>query len=166
MANPIRLKAIAGLKPGESFIYQKRFTKKETLLFGDMTRDYNPVHYDARWTKEKGFKELICHGLLVGSMLCEFGGQVGWLATGMNFKFIHPVYFGDTIQCCVTITKIEKNSRAEAKAVFINQDKKQVCVAHMAGRLPVEKEKAILKTMVKEDDPTNALAEETYPLMP
>jgi len=166
MANLIRLKAINGLKPGDSFIYQRLFTKKETLLFGDMTRDYNPVHYDERWTREKGFKELICHGLLVGSMLCEFGGQVGWLATGMNFKFIHPVYFGDTIQCCVTIIKIEENNRAEAKAVFINQDKKQVCSAHMTGRLPKEKEKAILKTMVNEGDPTNELAEETYPLMP
>ncbi|MDA3791732.1 MAG: MaoC/PaaZ C-terminal domain-containing protein [Desulfobacula sp.] len=166
MANPIRLKAINGLKPGDSFIYQRRFTKKETLLFGDMTRDYNPVHYDERWTKEKGFKELICHGLLVGSMLCEFGGQVGWLATGMNFKFIYPVYFGDTIQCSVTITKIQKNSRAEAEAVFINQDKIQVCSAHMTGRLPMEKEKAILRTMVKEGDPTNQLTEESYPLKP
>jgi len=164
MPNPIRLKAINGLKPGDSFTYQKRFTKKETLLFGDMTRDYNPVHYDERWTEEKGFKDLICHGLLVGSMICEFGGQVGWLATGMNFKFIAPVYFGDTIQCSVTITKIEENSRAEAEAVFINQYKIQVCSAHMTGRLPKEKEKAILSTMVKEGDPTNQLAGENYSL--
>ncbi len=164
MSNPIRLKAINGLKPGDCFTYQKRFTKKETLLFGDMTRDYNPVHYDERWTQEKGFKDLICHGLLVGSMICEFGGQVGWLATGMNFKFIAPVYFGDTIQCCVTITKIQENNRAEAEAVFINQDKIQVCSAHMTGRLPNKKEKAILSTMVKEGDPTNQLAQNEYPL--
>jgi 3-hydroxybutyryl-CoA dehydratase len=164
MANPIRLKAIKGLKSGDSFIYKRRFTKKETLLFGDMTRDYNPVHYDERWTNEKGFKELICHGLLVGSMICEFGGQVGWLATGMNFKFIHPVYFKDTIQCSVTITKIEENGRAEARAVFINQDNTQVCSAHMTGRLPIQKEKDILKTMAREGDPTNPLAGEHYSL--
>lgn len=165
MANPIRMKAIQGLKPNDSFTYERRFTRKETLSFGDMTRDYNPVHYDERWTREKGFKGLICHGLLVGSMLCEFGGQVGWLATGMNFKFIHPVYFEDTIQCRITITKIEENGRAEARAVFINQDKKQVCSAHMTGRLPGQTEKALLKTMVKEGDPTNALESETYPLI-
>ncbi|WP_457553987.1 MaoC family dehydratase [Desulfobacula sp.] len=164
MANPIRLKAIDGLKPGDSFIYQRRFTKKETLSFGDMTRDYNPVHYDERWTKEKGFKKLICHGLLVGSMICEFGGQVGWLATGMNFKFIHPVYFGDTIQCRVTITKIEKNNRAEAKAAFTNQDNIQVGSAHMTGRLPIEIEKDLLRIMAQEGDPTNQLAEEKYSL--
>ena len=164
MANPIRLKAIKGLKTGDSFTYQRKFTKKETLLFGDITRDYNPVHYDERWTDEKGFKQPICHGLLVGSMICEFGGQVGWLATGMNFKFIHPVYFGDTIQCRVSITKIEENGRAEASAIFINQDKKQVCSATMTGRLPLKKEKNILETMAQEGDPTNQLADEHYPL--
>jgi len=111
MANPIRLKAINGLKLDDTFTYQRTFTKEDTLLFGDMTRDYNPVHYDERWTDEKGFKGVICHGLLVGSMICEFGGQVGWLATGMDFKFISPVYFGDTIQCTVTITKIEEGGR-------------------------------------------------------
>ncbi len=164
MTNPIRLKAIKGLKEGDSFKYKKKFTEKETLFFGDMTRDYNPVHYDERWTNEKGFTGLICHGLLVGSMICEFGGQVGWLATGMNFKFMAPVYFGDTVQCRVTITKIDKNNRAEAEAVFINQDKKQVCSAHMTGRLPKEKEKTILNTMVKEGDPTNKLSEKNYSL--
>ncbi|MCK5837535.1 MAG: acyl dehydratase [Desulfobacula sp.] len=165
MANPIRLTAVKGLKPGDIFAYQKTFTKAETLIFGDMTRDYNPVHYDERWTDEKGFNGLICHGLLVGSMICEFGGQVGWLATGMGFKFIRPVYFGDTIQCVVTITQIEETGRAEAKAVFTNQDKKQVCDAHMTGRLPMKKARKILTAMLAEGDPTNALADKQYPLM-
>lgn len=165
MANPIRLKAINGLKIDDIFTYQRTFTKKDTLLFGDMTRDYNPVHYDERWTDEKGFKGCICHGLLVGSMICELGGQVGWLATGMNFKFTSPVYFGDTIKCTVTITKIKENGRAEAAALFINQDKRQVGYAHMTGRLPMKKEKEILKAMTQEGDPTNQLAKEDYPLM-
>ncbi len=50
---------------------------EKTEYFGDITRDYNPVHYDFRWVEAKGFKGLICHGLIVGSMICEFGGQVG-----------------------------------------------------------------------------------------
>jgi 3-hydroxybutyryl-CoA dehydratase len=165
MPNPIRLKAIAGLKQGETFRYQRTFTKEETLMFGDITRDYNPVHYDERWTDEKGFKGLICHGLLIGSMICEFGGQVGWLATGMTFKFIRPVYFGETIQCAVTLAKIEENGRAEADALFTNQDGKQVGAAHMTGRLPIKNEKEILKNMIQAGDPTNKLSEAQYPLM-
>ena len=55
MVNPIRKRAIEGLKTGDSFNYKRKFKKNEIGKFGDMTRDYNPVHYDLRWAKEKGF---------------------------------------------------------------------------------------------------------------
>ena len=164
MANSIsiRKKAIEGLKPGDSFIYTRKFSKEESMEFGDLTNDYNPVHYNRRWTDEKGFKDLICHGLLIGGMTCEFGGQVGWLATGMSFKFLHPVYFNDTIQCRVTITLMQEKGRAEAEAIFTNQDQKKVGIAYMTGRLPLENEKKLLSQMLSEGDRSNKLAEKTY----
>ena len=162
MPNPIRIRAIQGLKEGDSFTYTREFTKNETLSFGDITRDYNPVHYDLRWADLKGFKGLICHGLLVGSMICEFGGQAGWLAAGMNFKYIKPVYFGDTIHCAITITKIEESGHAEAEAFFTNQDDEQVCYTHLTGRIPLTQERELLKQMINEDDPTNKLSNEKY----
>ena len=157
MANPMRQKAVQGLKTGDTFTFFRRFSKEETLSFGDLTRDYNPVHYDERWTESKGFDGLICHGLLVGSMVCEFGGQVGWLATGMNFKFIKPVYFDDTVTCTVTVTRLEENGRAEAEAVFVNQNEDRVCQAFMTGLIPVNQDRELLERMVKEGDPTNRL---------
>ncbi len=162
MPNPIRIKAIQRFKEGDSVTYTRTFTEDETKSFGDLTRDYNPVHYDLRWTNIKGFSGLICHGLLVGSMICEFGGQVGWLATGMNFKYIRPVYFEDTILCTITITKIEKTGRAEAEAFFTNQNDEQVCYAHLTGRLPLSQERELLKQMTNENDPTNKLSNEKY----
>ena len=90
-------------------------------------------------------------------MICEFGGQVGWLATGMNFKFIKPVYFGDTITCTVTITKIEDFGRSEAEAIFTNETNNHVCYAYLKGRLPLDHEREIQRLMVEEGDPTNKL---------
>ena len=158
MPNPMRQRAIDGLKVGDVFTYARTFTRKDTLLFGDMTRDYNPVHYEPRWAEAKGFKGLICHGLLVGSMICELGGQVGWLATGMEFKYIKPVYFNDTITCTLTITTVEDSGKAEAEALFADEAGEQVCYAHLTGRLPQEHERAILISMVEQGDPTNKLA--------
>lgn len=160
MANPMRTRAIEGLREGDSFHYQRVFTKDETHAFGDLTRDYNPVHYDSRWAAAKGFREPVCHGLLVGSMICEFGGQVGWLATGMDFKFIKPVYFNDTVSMSITITRIEPSGRAEAEAFFTNQHGEQVCRALLTGRLPGEQDRGLLQQMVDEGDPTNKLANE------
>ena len=157
MTNPVRRKCIEGLREGDVFVFSRTFNRKETETFGDLTRDYNPVHYESRWTDAKGFDGLICHGLLVGSMICEFGGQVGWLATGMDFKFIAPVYFGDTITCTVTLTGIQENGRAEADATFINDAGKTVCLARLTGRLPLPPERELLGQMVGEKDPTNKL---------
>jgi acyl dehydratase len=162
MANPMREKAIEGLRTGACFRYRRIFTEDETHSFGDITRDYNPVHYDDRWVAAKGFRDRICHGLLVGSMICEFGGQVGWLATGMEFKFVKPVYFGDTIDCTVTIKNIEDEGRAAAEAVFRNQHGTAVCYARLTGRLPQESERELLERMAGEGDPTNRLSNEVY----
>jgi len=161
-SNPIRISAVKGLKAGDSFKYKRIFKQEETESFADLTRDYNPVHYDSRWTDTKGYRGLICHGLLVGSMICEFGGQVGWLATGMDFKFIKPVYFGDTITCAITITRLEESGQAEAEAIFTNQDNEQICHALLKGRLPLENERDLLKQMINEGDKTNKLSDEKY----
>jgi len=164
MTNPIRQKAVIGLSEGDRFRYERVFTQTETLQFGEMTHDYNPVHYDERWSDAKGFSGLICHGLLVGSMICEFGGQVGWLASGMNFKFIKPVYFGDRILCDVTITRIAPGGRSEAEAVFTNQHGEQVGFARLTGLLPQESERVLLKRMIDEGDPDNNLSGVRYDL--
>ena len=156
----MRLRAVEGLKQGHSFTYSRTFHQQETELFGDMTRDYNPVHYDLRWAGAKGFSGLICHGLLVGSMICEFGGQVGWLATGMRFKYLKPVYFGDTITCTITITRIDNSGRAEAEALFTNEAGDQVCYAFLTGRLPLDKDRDLLRKIVNDGDPSNKLSEE------
>lgn len=159
MPNPIRQQTAATLSEGNTFTFARTFTQSETEAFGDLTRDYNPVHYEPRWAKEKGFKGLICHGLLIGSMICEVGGQAGWLATGMNFKFIRPVYFGDTITCRMVIKKVDPSGRAAAEATFTNQEEEQVGYAHLTGIIPVGTDKVLLAKMIAEGDPTNELRE-------
>jgi len=158
MPQPLRKQAVTGFKPGDTFVVTRTFSREETNAFGDLTRDYNPVHYDTRWTRSKGFDGLICHGLLVGGMICEFGGQVGWLASGMDFRFIKPVYFNDTIECRIVLTRAEANGWAEAEATFTNQHGIEVARAFLKGKLPVDAEKGLLDQMMAEGDPTNKLA--------
>lgn len=150
MINPMRQRAIDGLKAGDTFTFSRTFSKEETEQFGHLTRDYNPVHDDMRWAQSKGFNALICHGLLVGSMICEVGGQIGWLASGMDFKFIRPVFIGETITCTMTIEQVASNGRAQAEAVLTNNDGKQVCHAVLTGRLPLPNEQALLNTIAQE----------------
>ena len=156
----IRKRTIQGLKVGDSFFVERTFTEKDMLIFSEITRDYNPIHFEPRFAAAKKFKGRICHGLLVGSILTEIGGQIGWLASLMNFRFRLPVYFGDTIKCSLSITEIDpKNQKAKAEVIYRNQEDAVVLEAELAGILPNTRERQILDAMVAEGDPSNKLAD-------
>ena len=153
----MRMKAAEGISVGDTFITSRTFTEKEVMDFAKVSRDYNPVHFDDRYADAMKFNGKICHGLLVGSMLTEIGGQLGWLATEMDFKFQKPVYYGDTITLELTVIDIDENGLATSEAVFTNQDKVVVLEALVKGFAPGEPGKHVMRTMIAEGDPTNKI---------
>lgn len=156
MSDP-RRRAVGGLKAGDTFEITRTFTREDTVAFGALTRDYNPVHYEPRFAQCKGYSGIVCHGLLTGSMICEVGGQIAWLATGMKFRFRRPVYPGDTVACRLVITEIDERARARAEATFVNQNGEQVATAELSGYLPTGRSCEILAEMLAEGGPTNAI---------
>jgi len=157
----IRQRAAEGLQVGDSFKTCRTFTDEDVIRFARISRDYNPVHFDARFAKARSLRAPICHGLLTGSLLTEIGGQIGWLASAMEFKFKGPVYVGDAITCSWVITSIDENGRAEATVTFTNEDGAAVIEARISGIVPGDKERAVLSQMLAEGDPTNGLNEIT-----
>jgi len=153
----MRTKAIDGISVGDTFITSRTFTEQQVMDFAKISRDYNPVHLDERFAKAMNFNGKICHGLLVGSMLTEIGGQLGWLATEMDFKFQKAVYFGDTIKLELTVIDIDQNGLATSKAIFTNQDGIVVLEAVVKGFAPGEPGKQAMRTMIDEGDPTNKI---------
>ena len=149
-----RRDAAAGrLEKGTTIRFSRTFTEVDVEVFGQVTRDANPVHSDERWCDLKGFDGPICHGLLVGSMLCEPGGQWGWLATGMSFRFLKPVYIGDTVTCAMTIVELDDRRCARAEAELTNQRGEIVLTAELRGYLPGADERARLAELVGEPSP-------------
>ncbi|MBW7472669.1 MaoC family dehydratase [Marinobacter sp. M216] len=147
----IRKKTIEGLEAGDCFTLTRTFTEADTVTFGEISRDYNPIHYDEGFVRAKNLQGRICHGLLVGGMITEVGGQIGWLASGMNFRFRRPVYFGDTVTCVFTITEVDEKSRARAEAVLSNQHGDVVIEAWLTGVLPGPSEQQILAGLLAGD---------------
>ncbi len=152
-----RRQASQGLEVGMIFRFSRTFTAKDVAIFGDITRDFNPVHYDQRFAATKKFPALICHGLLVGSMICELGGQVGWLASEMEFRFLRPVYIGERVTCELIIKAMNDRNLARAEAVFTNEKGVEVMRATLTGYVPGVPEREILSKMLAEGDPTNRI---------
>jgi acyl dehydratase len=82
---------------------------------------------------------------------------MGMLASGMDFKFLRPVYFGETIKCNFTVVEIGDGGRAKAEGVFTNEDQANVLLAVVTGFIPGAEEKQVMKAMVDEGDPTNKI---------
>ncbi len=153
----MRERAAGGLKAGDTFTLTRTFSEEDVEAFARVSRDYNPVHFDLRYAGTKGFEAPVCHGLLVASMVTEVGGQLGWLASGMRFRFRRPVYIGETIVCELTIVEIGVRGRARAEARFTNDLGQVVLESEVTGYVPGSEEKFVLNAMIEEGDPTNAI---------
>jgi acyl dehydratase len=145
----IRRRTVAGLKAGDTFTLTRTFTEEDVAAFTAVTRDHNPIHFHEGFLKSKGFDARICHGLLVGGMITEMGGQMGWLASGMNFRFKKPVYLNDTVTCCCKLSYVDEENRAKAEAVFTNQHGEIVLQASLYGLLPDPQEREILEELLE-----------------
>jgi len=151
----LRERAAEGLEVGDTFRTIRTFTDDDVTLFAQISRDYNPIHFDARFAKARNFSGPICHGLLAASLVTEIGGQIGWLASVMNFRFIGPVYVGETITCNWVITAIDQKGRSKASVTITKGDGVPVIEAEISGIVPGLEERKVLSQMLSEGDPTN-----------
>ncbi len=153
-----RERAAEGLQVGDRFMVSRCFSDDDVRQFAQISRDYNPVHCDACYAELRRFKAPISHGLLTASLLTEIGGQIGWLATGMQFEFKRPVYPGEQITCHWLITDINEWGHAKAEVSILNAEGVTVLAAMTSGVLPGVQERERLKQMLCEGDPTNGAA--------
>ncbi|MCU0557908.1 MAG: MaoC family dehydratase [Desulfobacterales bacterium] len=151
----LRERAAEGLQAGDSFRTSRTFTDDDVIRFAQISRDYNPVHFDARFAKARNFSAPICHGLLAASLVTEIGGQIGWLASVMNLRFKAPVYVGETITCNWVITAIDQKGRAKASVTITKDDGVTVIEAEIGGIVTGLEERKVLSQMLLEGDPTN-----------
>ena len=154
-----RERAAGGLQVGDTFRTSRTFTEDDVIRFARISRDYNPVHFDARFAKAKNFPAPICHGLLAASLATEIGGQIGWLASAMTFRFKGPVYVGETIICTWVMTAIDQKGRAKAFVTTTKEDGATVIEAEISGIVPGLEERKVLSQMLSEGDPTNRLTD-------
>lgn len=144
----IRKKTIEGLKVGDVFAVSRTFVEQDVLDFSYITKNYNPVYSDEKFVKAKKLKGKVCPGLLVGSLVTEIGGQIGWLASKLDLRFKKPVHLGDTITCSFTISCMAGKGLTEAKSVCRNQRGEVVLEAFLKGYIPVGPEIPILNNSV------------------
>jgi 3-hydroxybutyryl-CoA dehydratase len=126
--------AFRQLQPGQVFTFRRTFTEGDVTQFCGVTGDYNPYHIDDLFARESWYGRRIIPGLLTGSMITHIGGLLGFIAMEMNFRYVAPVYVGDTVTCAVTITEKDEARRLiKAHAAMVNQDGLEVLESRFEG---------------------------------
>ena len=102
--------AIEELLPGMSASFTKTVTERDIALFGEVSGDTNPVHFDEAFAQATPFKGRIAHGVLAASYVSTVLGMEmpgpGTIFVGLNVRFKAPVRIGDTVKATCSVREV------------------------------------------------------------
>lgn len=119
-------KTIKEINIGDKSSYSRTVSEADVILFGGVSGDLNPAHFNEEYSKETMFKGRIAHGMLSASYISTVLGMnlpgPGTIYLSQDLKFTSPVKFGDTITATVeVIEKIEEKNRIILETICVNQ---------------------------------------------
>lgn len=116
---------------GDTATFSKTITDDEIRRFADLVGDHNSVHLNDEFAQRTRFGRRIAHGMLSASLISTcIGTQLpgnGAIYLSQTFKFVAPVYPGDTVTARVTITKIRDDKPiVTLETICFNQNQEPV----------------------------------------
>ena len=121
------------IKPGAVFVKERTFTREDVEAFTKVSRDRG-THHVAPDPEGR----LMTQGLLTATVGTEIGGELDFLASEMNFRFLRPVFTGDTVRCEVRVESVrEEPGRVSLELSFVvrNQQGKDVLAGTIRGMI-------------------------------
>lgn len=118
-------------KIGDTATVSKTITDDDIRHFADLVGDHNGVHVNDDFAGNTRFGRRIAHGMLSASLISTCIGTKmpgnGAVYLSQTFKFVAPVYPGDTVTARVTITKIREDKPiVTLETVCFNQHEEPV----------------------------------------
>ncbi|MFW9974430.1 MAG: MaoC family dehydratase [Candidatus Thorarchaeota archaeon] len=115
------------IKIGDSAEVEHTITKEDIQTFGDLSGDYNPLHFNDEWAKQTMFGGRIAHGILTAALISNVIGMklpgTGTIYLSQQMRFRKPVKINDTITARVeVIEKNDEKERISLRTICTNQD--------------------------------------------
>ena len=117
---------------------KRTITENDIMTFAELSGDDNRIHTDPEFSKTTAFGRQVAHGILGLAIASGLAWQTGILdGTVLLFreinewKFVTPVFIGDTVQAEMEVTETKALPRIGGGAVTINfrlkNQKDEVC---------------------------------------
>ncbi len=113
------------VKPGYKFEYSKKISEVDVELFGLISGDLNPVHFDEEFASKTKFGGRVVHGMLttsfVSAAVARLTGIVVLLET--YFRYRAPVRIGDEVRVEGTVAEVDEKRRCKIDVKCLVNDK-------------------------------------------
>jgi acyl dehydratase len=109
----------------------RTISESDIILFAGLTGDYNQIHTDSEFSQNTQYGQRIAHGLLGLSyamgLVTRTGvleGTVLFFREILEWKFIKPIFIGDTIHVELEIKDLKAMSRVGGGLITISAEVK------------------------------------------
>jgi 3-hydroxybutyryl-CoA dehydratase len=115
-------------QPGQKVTSAGRtVTEHDVVTFAGLSGDFNQIHTDAEFAKSMPFGQRISHGILGLAIASGLAVQTGILGANViafreigEWKFVKPVFFGDTIHVEMEVTEARAFPRLGGGSVSLS----------------------------------------------
>src|SRR5690606_40867601 len=84
----------------------RTITETDLVTFAMLSGDWNAIHVDAEKASQGAFGQRVVHGMCAFSIMGGLMYAAGWFSESMiallgyrEWKFVAPVFIGDTLTC-------------------------------------------------------------------
>ncbi|MBL0699889.1 MAG: MaoC family dehydratase N-terminal domain-containing protein [Desulfosarcina sp.] len=108
----------------------RTITEADIVNFAGLSGDFNPIHMDQAFAEKTLFKKRIAHGILVFSVasglftqseMNTFMKKSVIALMEIKWKFLKPVFIGDTIHLEVKIIEKKETSKPDRGIVIVKR---------------------------------------------
>ncbi len=122
----MRSVAFEDIAMGDKWSFDVEVTEASLDLFREISGDNNPLHCDADYARERGFKGRVAYGMLTASFYSQLVGV--WLPgelcllNEVDAQFRRPVYPGDLLTVSGEVALVRAELRlVRVRARIVNQ---------------------------------------------
>ncbi|MGH2406363.1 MAG: MaoC/PaaZ C-terminal domain-containing protein [bacterium] len=102
----------------------RTITEADLVNFAGVSGDYNPLHTDEEFARTTLFGRRVAHGTLVLSLTAGLRQRTGVFAGTLlalleirSWRFLKPVFIGDTVHVATTIEEFRETSHSDRGVV-------------------------------------------------
>lgn len=106
-------------------------TESDIVSFAGLSGDFNQIHVDAQYSKDSLAGQRVAHGLLIMAIASGLAAQTGVMEGTVlyfreitNWKFVKPIFIGDTIHVEMEVIETKALRRIGGGSVSINLEVK------------------------------------------